>query len=123
MGALKFASVVAVMCMVLVTAPLTHAITCGQVTSAISPCIGYLRGGGGVPPAQCCGGVRRLNSAARTTGDRRTACNCLKSLAASFSGLNLNTAASLPGRCRMRIPYRISPSTNCNRYVHKQINK
>ncbi|BAT97572.1 hypothetical protein VIGAN_09105600 [Vigna angularis var. angularis] len=114
MAALKFASVVAVMCMVLVTAPFTQSITCGQVARAISPCLGYLRGPGGVPPPQCCEGVRSLNTAARTTADRRTACNCLKSSAGSISRLNFNTAASLPGRCRVRIPYQISRSTNCN---------
>ncbi|XP_014491944.1 non-specific lipid-transfer protein 1 isoform X2 [Vigna radiata var. radiata] len=114
MAALKFSSVVAVMCMVLVTTPFTHSTTCSEVVSAISPCLNYLRGPGGVPPAKCCGGVRSLNRAARTTADRRTACNCLKSSADSISGLNFNTAASLPGRCRVRIPYQISRSTNCN---------
>ncbi|WVZ16970.1 hypothetical protein V8G54_009952 [Vigna mungo] len=118
MAALKFASVVAVMCMVLVTAPFTHSITCSEVARAIYPCLRYLRGPDGVPPPQCCAGVRSLNSAARTTADRRTACNCLKSSAASISGLNFSTAASLPGRCRVKTPYQISRSTNCNGYVH-----
>ncbi|KHN44832.1 Non-specific lipid-transfer protein 1 [Glycine soja] len=119
MASLKFACVVAVICMVVViTAPMTNAITCGEVARSLSPCINYLRSRrGGSPEAECCRGVTSLNRAASNTADRRTACNCLKSVAASISGLNANNAASLPGRCRVRVPYRISTSTNCNRYV------
>ncbi|KAG5069270.1 hypothetical protein JHK85_001647 [Glycine max] len=118
MASLKFACVVAVICMVVViTAPMTNAITCGEVARSLSPCINYLRSRrGGSPEAECCRGVTSLNRAASNTADRRTACNCLKSVAASISGLNANNAASLPGRCRVRVPYRISTSTNCNRY-------
>jgi len=106
------------MCMVLVTAPLAHAITCRQVVSTLSPCITYVQNSPArVPPAQCCRGVSTLNRAARTTADRRITCNCLKSFVASLSRFNLNSAASLPRRCGVRIPYRISPSTDCNRYV------
>ncbi|XBI24360.1 hypothetical protein VPH35_049474 [Triticum aestivum] len=36
------------------------AISCGQVTSALSPCISYARGNGANPPAACCSGVRRV---------------------------------------------------------------
>ncbi|KAG5060571.1 hypothetical protein JHK87_001600 [Glycine soja] len=117
MASLKFACVVAVICMVVViTAPMTNAITCGEVARSLSPCINYLRSRrGGSPEAECCRGVTSLNRAASNTADRRTACNCLKSVAASISGLNANNAASLPGRCRVRVPYRISTSTNCNR--------
>nr|XP_007134820.1 hypothetical protein PHAVU_010G079000g [Phaseolus vulgaris]ESW06814.1 hypothetical protein PHAVU_010G079000g [Phaseolus vulgaris] len=115
MAALKFACVVAVMSMVLVTAPLARAITCGQVVRTLSPCLSYVQSSSaGVPPAQCCRGVSTLNREARTTGDRRITCNCLKSFVASSSRFNFDTAASLPRRCRVRIPYRISPSTNCN---------
>ncbi|KAL5180722.1 Non-specific lipid-transfer protein 1 [Glycine soja] len=119
MASLKFACVVAVICMVVViNAPMTNAITCGEVARSLSPCINYLRSRrGGSPEAECCRGVTSLNRAASNTADRRTACNCLKSVAASISGLNANNAASLPGRCRVRVPYRISTSTNCNRYV------
>ncbi|KAF7027446.1 hypothetical protein CFC21_039488, partial [Triticum aestivum] len=40
------------------------AISCGQVTSALSPCISYARGNGANPPAACCSGVRSLAGAA-----------------------------------------------------------
>nr|P81651.2 RecName: Full=Non-specific lipid-transfer protein 1; Short=LTP 1; AltName: Full=Major allergen Pru ar 3; AltName: Allergen=Pur ar 3 [Prunus armeniaca] len=87
-------------------------ITCGQVSSSLAPCIGYVRGGGAVPPA-CCNGIRNVNNLARTTPDRRTACNCLKQLSGSISGVNPNNAAALPGKCGVNIPYKISASTNC----------
>lgn len=105
-----------VLCM-LVTGPLSvQAMTCGQVTSSLATCIGYLRGGGILTPS-CCNGVRSLNNAARTTPDRQAACKCLKSAAGSVSGLNLGNAAGLPKACGVNIPYKISPSTDCSKYV------
>ncbi|XP_010091033.2 non-specific lipid-transfer protein 1 [Morus notabilis] len=98
---------------VVVGAPLAEAITCGQVSSSVAPCINYLKVGGAVPAA-CCNGVRSLNSAAKTTADRQAACNCLKTASASIKGINLSLAAGLPGKCGVSVPYKISPSTNCN---------
>ena len=105
--------VVLVACM-LVAAPYTEAITCGQVASSLAPCVGYLSKGGDVPPA-CCSGVKSLNSAAQTTPDRQAACGCLKSAYSSNSGINPANAASLPGKCGVNIPYKISPSTDCSK--------
>ncbi|KAL4387773.1 hypothetical protein GQ457_09G012760 [Hibiscus cannabinus] len=107
---LKIACVV-VLCLV-VGAPSAQAITCGQVTSSLAPCIGYLRTGGTVPPP-CCNGIRSLNSAAKTTPDRQTACNCIKTASAAISGINFGLAAGLPGKCGVNIPYKISPRTDC----------
>ncbi|CAN6575990.1 unnamed protein product [Malus baccata var. baccata] len=104
----KLALVVA-LCMAV---SVVHAITCGQVTSNLAPCIGYARSGGAVPPA-CCNGIRTINGLAKTTADRQTTCNCLKSLSGSISGVNLNNVAGLPGKCGVNVPYKISPSTNC----------
>ncbi|GKA16525.1 non-specific lipid-transfer protein 1-like protein [Tanacetum coccineum] len=73
-------------------------LTCGQVVGAIAPCLGYLRNGGSPPPT-CCNGVRGLRNQARTTGDRKTICNCLKSASSSYRGVSGNYAASLPGKC------------------------
>ncbi|RDX62173.1 hypothetical protein CR513_59510, partial [Mucuna pruriens] len=117
MASLKVACVVAVMCMAVVTAPAAQAaVTCGQVASAISPCLNYLRSGG-APGAACCNGVSSLNAAAQTTADRQAACNCLKTLANNMGGsLNANNAAALPGKCGVNIPYKISTSTNCATY-------
>ncbi|KAF2287977.1 hypothetical protein P3X46_008003 [Hevea brasiliensis] len=112
MAALKMVSFL-VLCM-LVAAPMTaQAITCGQVQSALVPCLSYLKTTGPTPPATCCNGVRTINNAAKTTADRRTACQCLKSAAGSVKGLNPTTVAGLPGKCGVNIPYKISLSTNC----------
>ncbi|ESW06668.1 hypothetical protein PHAVU_010G066400 [Phaseolus vulgaris] len=113
MASVKTACMVAVMCMVVVSAPMAHAITCGQVASAVTPCLSYLRTGG-TPALPCCNGVRGLNSAAKTTADRQATCNCLKSLAGALAqGFNAANAASLPQKCGVQIPYKISTSTNC----------
>uniref|UniRef100_J3N5I3 Non-specific lipid-transfer protein n=1 Tax=Oryza brachyantha TaxID=4533 RepID=J3N5I3_ORYBR len=92
----------------------TVAITCGQVSSAISPCLAYARGGAG-PSSACCTGVKSLNAAARTTADRRTACNCLKNAARGIRGLNAGNAASIPSKCGVSVPYTISASIDCSR--------
>ncbi|KAA1167763.1 hypothetical protein FWJ25_19530, partial [Marinobacter salinexigens] len=82
--------------------------------SSVSGCISYVRTGGSVPPS-CCSGVKSLAGSAKTTTDRRAVCNCLKSTAASISGLKPALAAGLPGKCGVRIPYTISPSTDCSK--------
>ena len=115
MASLKVACVV-LMCMAMVGAPMVQAITCGQVTSAVAPCITYLQKGG-APSAGCCNGVKGLVAAARTTADRQAACNCLKSAAGAINGLNTQNAEALPGKCGVSIPYKISTSTNCATYV------
>ncbi|KAH0636023.1 hypothetical protein KY290_036415 [Solanum tuberosum] len=99
-----------VLCMVIAH---TEALNCGQVTSYIIPCLGYLRGT--APLGGCCGGVRNLASAAKSTPDRKTACTCLKSAAGAISGINYSKAAGLPSTCGVNIPYKISPSTDCSK--------
>ena len=111
-------AIAAVAAVVLLAAAATTteaAVTCGQVSSAIGPCIAYARGTGSGPSAACCSGVRSLNSAARSTADRRAACNCLKSAAGRVSGLKLGNAASIPSKCGVSIPYTISPNVDCSR--------
>ncbi|XP_038980837.1 non-specific lipid-transfer protein 1-like [Phoenix dactylifera] len=106
---------VVVLAVLLVAAPHTaDAITCGQVVSYLTPCINYVRNGGQIPGA-CCSGVRGLAAAAKTTPDRRTACTCLKNAAAGISGLKTGLIAGIPGKCGVRVPYAISPSTDCSR--------
>ncbi|PIN21383.1 hypothetical protein CDL12_05928 [Handroanthus impetiginosus] len=89
------------------------AITCNTVTSALSPCINYALNGG-TPPASCCQGIKSLYSQASTTADRQAVCSCLKSVASSATPAIINNAASLPGKCGVSIPYKISPSTDCS---------
>ncbi|KAL2337627.1 hypothetical protein Fmac_012073 [Flemingia macrophylla] len=111
----KLACVVLV-CMVMMGSHTAQAITCGQVQGNMAQCVAYLQNGGAVPP-NCCSGVRNIVNTARTTADRRTVCNCLKTAAASIHGLKPTNAQTLPGKCGVNIPYKISTSTNCNRYV------
>ncbi|KAI3666835.1 hypothetical protein L6452_41873 [Arctium lappa] len=106
---------VVVACMAVV-APYAEAITCGQVTSSLVACIGYLTKGGPVPPA-CCSGVVGLNNAAKTTADRQTTCGCLKGIFAANSAINVGNAASLAGKCGLNIPYKITPTIDCSK-VH-----
>ncbi|KAK4268466.1 hypothetical protein QN277_025121 [Acacia crassicarpa] len=101
-----------VLCVVLVAAPMAEAITCGQVTGNLAPCLAYLQNGGAPAPA-CCNGIRGLLGSARTTADKQAVCNCLKSAAGQLRGLNPKNAENLPGQCRVNIPYKISTSTNC----------
>ncbi|GAB2235984.1 hypothetical protein Droror1_Dr00026430 [Drosera rotundifolia] len=100
---------------IVVAAPIAKAaITCTVVTQKLLPCLRYLTSN--IPlPGACCAGVSGLSQAAATTADRRTACSCLKSLSGRISGINYAKAAALPGRCGVRIPYSISPSTDCSR--------
>ncbi|XP_024187132.1 non-specific lipid-transfer protein 1 [Rosa chinensis] len=104
---------VVLVCLV-VGAPLaSHAVTCGQVSESVRPCTIYLRNGGTVP-APCCNGVRYLSNWAKTTIDRQSVCRCLVAAARSNCGLKLNLVAGLPIRCGVRLPYTISPDTNCD---------
>lgn len=105
-----------VLCVAMAVAPLAEAITCGQVTSALAPCVAYIRaGGGGAVPAPCCSGISSLNNAAKTTPDRQQACTCIKSAAAAVTGINFGLAAGIPGKCGVNIPYKLSPSIDCKR--------
>ncbi|KAJ1419247.1 Plant lipid transfer protein/Par allergen [Sesbania bispinosa] len=114
MGNLKLAScMVLIMCVaVVLSAHTARAITCGQVSGNLAPCLRYLQKGGRVPPP-CCAGVKNIARAARTTADRRAACKCLKSAAGAIRGIVSSFAESLPRNCGVSIPYKISTSTNC----------
>ncbi|XP_049401743.1 non-specific lipid-transfer protein 1-like [Solanum stenotomum] len=110
----KIACIV-VLCMVaiLVAPHAQAAMTCGQVTSGVAPCLPYLTGRG--PLGGCCGGIKGLLGAAKTPADRKMACNCLKSAATAIKGIDAGKAAGIPSVCGVNIPYKISPSTDCTR--------
>ncbi|CAN4116404.1 unnamed protein product [Withania somnifera] len=101
-----------VLCMVVV-APHADALSCGQVSTSLTPCLPYLQGSS--PLGACCGGVKGLLGAAQTPEDRKTACTCLKSAANSIKGIDMGKAAGLPAACGVNIPYKISPSTDCSK--------
>ncbi|CAA7389266.1 unnamed protein product [Spirodela intermedia] len=100
----------------LVVAPVAEsAISCDVVYSNLNPCLNYVLFGG-MPPPQCCQGARNLLAAARTPADRQSICRCLKNASQGATGPISDNAATLPMKCNMNIPYRISPSTDCNRF-------
>ncbi|KAL5731309.1 lipid-transfer protein [Ranunculus cassubicifolius] len=104
-----------VITLMVVSAPYaSEAITCGQATVSVVPCIGYLRSGGAPPPA-CCSGVKSLNSAAKTTPDRRTVCSCIKTLTKSIPGINGGMVSSLPGKCGVNLGFPISLNMDCSK--------
>ncbi len=102
------------MCILVALPTGVEGLTCGDVTNSLIPCMGYIRGTSGLV-TPCCTGVKKLNSAAKTTKDRRTACNCLVSASKSFTGINYSVVAGLPAKCGVSIPYKISPSTDCSK--------
>ncbi|XP_039067804.1 non-specific lipid-transfer protein 3-like [Hibiscus syriacus] len=114
---LKLASLLLVVCMAVTTVPKAAdaAITCGGVVNHLMPCISYVQNGG-QPTAACCNGVRALYAEAQTSTDRQSVCKCLKSAINGFrySSFNLGNAAGLPDKCSLHIPYKISPSIDCN---------
>ncbi|KAF3334664.1 non-specific lipid-transfer protein 1-like protein [Carex littledalei] len=107
----------AAVAILLLTAPhAVSAITCGEVASAVSPCMAYARSGQGAPSAGCCSGVKSLSAKAATAADRQTACNCLKNLAKTVN-FNSGAVSGLPSKCGVSVPYVISTSTDCSK-VH-----
>ncbi|KAL3512665.1 hypothetical protein ACH5RR_025382 [Cinchona calisaya] len=90
-------------------------ISCSTVYSSLYPCLGYVMGTGPLDP-KCCTGIKSLLAQAKTKEDRQSVCNCLKSLASSSSGnANFGKAQSLPGKCGVSLPYKISPSIDCSK--------
>ncbi|XP_047977588.1 non-specific lipid-transfer protein 1-like [Salvia hispanica] len=91
------------------------AVSCSTVMTDLSPCINYVMyGGAQLPPVNCCQGIRSLYNQATSTPDRQTVCSCLKSVANSATPTIITNAASLPSKCGVNIPYKISPSTDCS---------
>ncbi|KAL3615780.1 hypothetical protein CASFOL_040074 [Castilleja foliolosa] len=96
--------------------PAEAAISCSTVANDLSPCINYVVYGGAAPPTSCCEGIKTLYKQASATADRQAVCSCIKSVASSATPTIVNNAASLPGKCGVNIPYKISPSTDCAKY-------
>lgn len=105
----------AMMCMILGTPLANAALSCGQIQLTAAPCIAYVRSPGGAVPGPCCNGLRTLNSEASTTPDRQGACRCLKSTVLSLPGVNYAALAGLPGKCGINLPYKVTPSIDCNK--------
>ncbi|CAH9069209.1 unnamed protein product [Cuscuta epithymum] len=106
---------VAVLCMLAVTAPRhAEAVTCSQVATNLMPCVAYLKGNAALT-GNCCSGVTNLNAIANNTPEnRKAACQCLKQLANTNSGIKPQLAKDLPSQCNVKIGYVISMDTDCN---------
>ena len=92
------------------------ALTCGQVDSKLAQCVPYATGKGALSTA-CCNGVRGLNALAKSSPDRQAACKCLKQLAASIKAIDMGKVSGVPAKCGVSVPFPISLSTDCNKYV------
>lgn len=114
-GGVSVAGLLAVLSTVLLVARQSQAISCGDVSNALVPCVPCLTSGG-PPSSSCCSGVRSLNSMAATQQDRRAACNCVKDAAKNYPNLKPDAASSLPSRCGVSVNIPISPSVDCNKY-------
>ncbi|KAK4364978.1 hypothetical protein RND71_016336 [Anisodus tanguticus] len=90
-------------------------VTCNTVYSNLEPCLGFVLGGGGSVPSECCSGLKSLLSAARTTTDRQSACKCVKSVASSATGEQISRAAKIPGLCKANVPFKISADVDCSK--------
>ncbi|KAK9723702.1 hypothetical protein RND81_05G018900 [Saponaria officinalis] len=106
---------VALVCMMLMSPHAQATLSCGAVTKNIAQCVTYLKGTGTSPSKACCAGITTLKNLAASPGDRKTACGCLKTAAASMTGLDTKRAAQLPGACDVTIAYAISPNTDCSK--------
>ncbi|KAL2250314.1 UNVERIFIED_CONTAM: Non-specific lipid-transfer protein [Sesamum indicum] len=111
-GSLKLACLI-ILCLV-VTAPHAEAaISCASVMTKLSPCLSYIKSGGGLPPA-CCSGAKSLNDAASTTPDLQAVCGCIKILVPSLRA-NPAYINSIPAKCGVNLPYKYSPSLDCSK--------
>uniref|UniRef100_A0A453D1A5 Non-specific lipid-transfer protein n=2 Tax=Aegilops tauschii subsp. strangulata TaxID=200361 RepID=A0A453D1A5_AEGTS len=112
MARVALVAVFAVLAALAVAEMASGAVTCGDVTSAVAPCMSYATGKASAPSGACCSGVRTLNAKASTPADRKAACNCLKNLAGS--GISMGNAANIPGKCGVSVSFPINTKTNCN---------
>lgn len=89
-------------------------VNCGQVSSALAPCVSYLTQGG-TPSSTCCSGVKNLAGSLSSKADRIAACNCVKAAAARYPSIKPDAASNLPSKCGVKINFPISATTNCNK--------
>ncbi|XP_076941379.1 non-specific lipid-transfer protein AP10-like [Bidens hawaiensis] len=105
----------AVLAMIVMALAMVHpseALSCGDVTGMLSPCVSYLQSGGSVTN-KCCDGAKKLQGAIKSKADRQTACNCAKQAAGRLK-VQPGYASSLPGKCGISTSIPINPGVNCN---------
>ncbi|KAE8714449.1 Non-specific lipid-transfer protein isoform 1 [Hibiscus syriacus] len=91
-------------------------ITCSDVVGNLMPCLSYISNGGPISSA-CCSGVKTLYGEAQNPGDRQSVCKCIKSAVngIGYSNINYDLVAGIPEKCGLDIPYKICPSTDCDK--------
>uniref|UniRef100_A0A0D9WQZ8 Non-specific lipid-transfer protein n=1 Tax=Leersia perrieri TaxID=77586 RepID=A0A0D9WQZ8_9ORYZ len=89
-------------------------VSCSDVISTVSPCLGFLQGDEDHPSGECCDGLSGLVAAAATTEDRQAACECLKSAAGQFTAVEAAPTRDLPADCGLSLPYTLSPDVDCS---------
>ncbi|XP_059651016.1 non-specific lipid-transfer protein 8-like [Cornus florida] len=109
-------SFMSILMLLLLLAPSSEAaIACSDVIKDLRPCLSYLQSGSGKPPATCCAGVSALASAAKTTADKQTACNCIKNATSKVS-VKPELAKALPSNCGISLSFTVSPNVDCSKY-------
>ncbi|KAK8969009.1 Stigma/stylar cysteine-rich adhesin [Platanthera guangdongensis] len=89
-------------------------VTCADVGTKLSSCLGYAQNGGTVS-GECCGGVKGLKTEAATAEDRRAACMCIKTFVQKIPGIKQDLMAGIPDKCGVSINFPISFSVDCSR--------
>lgn len=100
----------------LLTTYANAAVRCNQVASALAKCTSYVITGEGNPTVQCCSGIKSLNSMATTDVEHQAVCKCLRNLAKG-TVINASAAAGLPGKCGVIVPFALSTTIDCSKYV------
>ncbi|XP_045795418.1 non-specific lipid-transfer protein 1-like [Trifolium pratense] len=101
-------------CLVLDIPLANAALSCGQIQLTVAPCLGYLRNPGPSVSAPCCNGLRSIYGQSKSIADRQSVCRCVKGTIFGLPGINLSALSSIAPKCGINLPYKISPSINCN---------
>ncbi|CAI9112875.1 OLC1v1013375C1 [Oldenlandia corymbosa var. corymbosa] len=90
-------------------------IPCETVLSDLTPCLGFVIGGGETVDPACCSGFKTVIGSAKTKPDRQSVCTCLKSLASEATDAELANAARIPKLCGVKVPFKISRDIDCSK--------
>ncbi|KAK4387248.1 Non-specific lipid-transfer protein [Sesamum angolense] len=92
-----------------------EALTCFDIIPTVMQCASFALGMVSRPSSQCCNELSRLHGMARTTDDRRQACNCLKQIAPQYPGAMDANLLALPQLCRVALAYPIRRDADCSK--------
>lgn len=110
-------NVLLIACLLVMSQPrVVSALTCDELVPYLWPCMTYVEGTGPLTDS-CCKGVKDLNDKTKNSQDRRAVCNCLKKAASCNSVAKSKIVSGIPSKCGINIPYTISSSTDCSKYI------